>query len=326
VFCHGGVEDLSGAPPKNLDGTLTVAESMFAPHYDHINTAMTEPFDCVECHVKATDVLSQGHVFDDTPGMAEVDLGGGRSRLGTYDPANGCESLYCHGNGQGDNGSLAASDPPMTCESCHVGSNSPSADLDEMSGRHSFHVSIGAGCQDCHQATTDDGLTIAMPSLHINGLRDNQFSAPGFSYDQGSQSCTGSCHGYLHNARPWLGSGGRFHPAGFANPDVHSPDMELQRMDCRDCHAADLTGNLGPSSEGEWETMSGKHRKHLKEGFNCGNCHLDVTEDGLSIWGPFLHVDGANQIRFTDLSISYNPATGRCSGDCHGKNHEDKSW
>jgi predicted CxxxxCH...CXXCH cytochrome family protein len=113
VFCHGGVEDLSGAPPKNLDGTLTVAESMFAPHYDHINTAMTEPFDCVECHVKATDVLSQGHVFDDTPGMAEVDLGGGLSPQGTYASGDGCQSLYCHGNGQGDNGAIATDAPAM---------------------------------------------------------------------------------------------------------------------------------------------------------------------------------------------------------------------
>jgi predicted CxxxxCH...CXXCH cytochrome family protein len=249
VFCHGGVEDLSGAPPKNLDGTLTVAESVFAPHHDHVNSSMTEPLDCRECHVEATDVLSQGHVFDDTPGLAEVDLGGGRSPRGTYDPTNGCTNLYCHGNGRGDNGSVGLSDPAATCESCHAGLGSPLADLDEMSGLHSFHVSIGAGCQDCHQATTGDGLTIATPSLHINGQNDNQFSAPGFSYVPGSQGCTGSCHGYTHNARPWIGAGGSFHPAGFADPDVHSPEMELQRTDCRSCHGADLTGGAGPSCD-----------------------------------------------------------------------------
>jgi len=51
-----------------------------------------------------------------------------------------------------------------------------------------------------------------------------------------------------------------------------------------------------------------------------------VTEDGLSIRGPLLHVDGANQTRFTDLSIHYDPATGRCSGDCHGEKHESERW
>ena len=91
-------------------------------------------------------------------------------------------------------------------------------------------------------------------------------------------------------------------------------------MQCDSCHPG-----LG-SDEDDWDSMSGEHRKHLKEGLNCGNCHLDVTEDGLSIRGPLLHVDGANQIRFTDLGISYNPATGRCAGDCHGKEHEDKRW
>ncbi|MGB5314288.1 MAG: hypothetical protein WBN38_19610, partial [Polyangiales bacterium] len=183
VFCHGGVESLSGAPPKNLDGTLTSEGSTFPSHDAHVSTGLTGTLDCAECHVNATDVLSQGHVFDDTAGIAEVELGGGRSPRGTYDPGSGCASLYCHGNGQGDNGTIAMTSPAMTCESCHAGPGSSSTELAEMSGRHGFHVSIGAGCQDCHQSTTADGATIAMPSLHINGQRDHAFSAPGFSYD-----------------------------------------------------------------------------------------------------------------------------------------------
>ena len=80
------------------------------------------------------------------------------------------------------------------------------------------------------------------------------------------------------------------------------------------------------ATENQLDTMSGEHRKHLKETFNCGNCHLDVTEDGLSIRAPLLHVDGANQIRFTDTRITYDYLTNSCAGDCHGKNHENKSW
>jgi len=320
VFCHGGVEDSSGAPPKNLDGTLTVAESVFPAHHDHVMSSITEPLDCVECHVKVTDVLSQGHAFDDTPGMAEVDLGGGRSPSGVYDRATGCASLYCHGNGQGDNGSVGVTDPPMTCESCHAGSSSPLADLDEMSGLHRFHVSIGAGCQDCHQATTGDGLTIATPSLHINGQRDNQFSAAGFSYDRGTQTCSGTCHAHPHGARPWLGSSEGFHPPGFGSPDVHGPEMELQRMDCRSCHGPDLAGGAGPSCDschtagwrsdclfchGAGETLTGApprdlgtpdlsaslsfraHTTHVTSGvavaFDCTECHRkpsDVLDPG----------------------------------------------
>lgn len=463
LFCHGGAENSTGAPPKNLDGTLSSIGSTFPAHDAHVSTALSSALDCVECHVKAFDVLSLGHVFDDTPGAAEVDLGAGRSPRGVYDPSSGCASLYCHGNGQGDNGGLGNTDPPMTCESCHAGPGSSSAELGEMSGLHGFHVSVGAGCQDCHQATSADGSTISAPALHINGLRDQQFTAPGFSYDQGTQSCTGTCHGYPHAARPWVGSGSGFHPAGFADPDVHSPEMELQRMDCRNCHGADLSGGAGPScdschsagwrsdcvfchggaetssgapprdlgtpdlseslsfrahtmhatsgisaaydctechtkpsdvldlghafddtparaevsflmglsaagdyggegscsslychgngqgdngsaldgspamqcdschasldsGESSWETMSGEHRKHLQEGIHCGTCHYDVTEDGQSIRAPVLHVDGANQVRFTEAGITYSPGTGRCSGQCHGERHESERW
>jgi predicted CxxxxCH...CXXCH cytochrome family protein len=146
------------------------------------------------------------HAFDDTPGQGEVSFAMGLSFAGNYNGAGTCSSMYCHGNGQGNNGTAV---------------------------------------------------------------------------------------------------------------DGSGPTPSTQ---CRWCHAG-----MG-SSDDDWRTMSGEHRKHLKEGLNCGNCHLNVTEDGLSIWGPLLHVDGANQIRFTDLSINYNPATGRCSGDCHGKEHENKSW
>jgi len=80
------------------------------------------------------------------------------------------------------------------------------------------------------------------------------------------------------------------------------------------------------ASANDWGSMSGEHRKHLNEGFNCGNCHVDVTDNGLSIREPLLHVDGANQVRFTDSQVTYNPATGRCSGSCHGENHQSESW
>jgi predicted CxxxxCH...CXXCH cytochrome family protein len=327
-----------------------------------------------------------------------------------------------------------------------------------MSGLHGFHVSNDAGCQDCHQATTNDGVSIAMPVLHINTQRDLVFSAAGLAYDQGDQTCTGSCHAHDHTASSWLGSGGGFHPTGFADPNVHSPEMELQRMDCRACHGADLTGGSGPScdtchsvgwrsdcvfchggndgnltgapprdlgalpmsasqsflahtvhdtegisrayaclrchveldvghafdatpaaaevtfasglsaagnydgagacsslychgngqgdngsavdggaamqchschpgmasTEAQWQSMSGKHRKHLAAGLDCGDCHLDVTGDGTTILDPLLHVDGLNQLRFSDPALVYD--AGRCSGDCHGERHQGQVW
>jgi predicted CxxxxCH...CXXCH cytochrome family protein len=463
VFCHGGVENQSGAPPKNLDGSLSSMGAAFPPHDSHVRSAITDPLDCVECHVKAADVLSQGHVFDDTPGVAEVDLGGGRSPQGAYSRATGCQSLYCHGSGQGDDGAIAINAPAMTCDSCHAGMSSGAAAWSEMSGLHAFHLESGAGCQDCHEDTSSNGASIADPSLHVNAIRELAFSAAGFAWDSSGRTCSGTCHDEAHSALPWLDAGQRFHPFDYAVPAQHSPDMELQRMDCRDCHAPDLTGNLGPScdtchssgwrsncvfchgagdnltgapprdlgalpmsasqaflahtahvtqgisraydciechlkpsevldaghafddtpgrgevsfalglssagsydgagscsslychgngqgdngsetdgapamqcsschpgmnsSEGAWETMSGEHRKHLQEDVTCGDCHLDVTEDGTSIRAPLLHVDGLNQLRFSDPRVSFNPATGRCSGNCHGESHNSERW
>jgi predicted CxxxxCH...CXXCH cytochrome family protein len=356
LFCHGGVENQSGAPPKNLDGSLTSAEGVFLPHHVHVSTTLTERLDCVECHVKASDVLSVGHVFDDTPGVAEVDLGAGRSPQGVYDSSSGCASLYCHGDGQGDNGSLAVAAAPMNCASCHADSSSPSVDLGQMTGLHGFHVSIGAGCQDCHQSTTDDGLTISTPSLHINGQRDFQFSAPGFSYDQSAQSCTGTCHGYPHAARPWLGSGQAFHPSGFASPNIHSPEMELQRMDCRSCHGADLSGGAGPSCDtchtvgwrsnclfchGAGDTLTGApprdlgtpdlsvslsfraHTTHVTSGvavaFDCTECHTKPS-DVLDLGHAFDNTPAKAEVDFGGLSPegSYDGG-GACSVlYCHG--------
>lgn len=462
VFCHGGVENPSGAPPKNLDGTLTSQGASFPAHDVHVTSVMTAALDCVECHVQPNDVLSMAHVFDDSAGVAEVDLGGGRSPGGEYDSVTGCSSLYCHGTGRGDDGSVSMSSPPMSCASCHADANSSSSDLATMSGLHSFHILIGAGCQDCHQATTADGATITTPALHINGQRDSAFSAPGFTYDRAEQSCNGTCHGYPHVSRSWIDSGAGFHPAGFADPGVHGPEMELQRTDCRSCHGVDLSGGAGPScdschsvgwrsdcvfchggdlnltgapprdlgalpmsgsqafsahtahviegisraydcvechrqpsdvlstehafddtpgsaevdfmrglsaaatydgaggcrnlychgngrgdngsaidgsqpmacdschpgmdSELEWDTMSGEHSEHLGEGVHCGNCHFDVTENGRSIRTPLLHVDGASQVRLSGTGITYSPATGRCSGQCHGELHDSVGW
>jgi predicted CxxxxCH...CXXCH cytochrome family protein len=203
VFCHGADDNRTEAPPRDL-GALPMSGSLaFLAHTVHVTEGISQAYDCTECHTKPSNVLSMDHAFDDTPGQGEVSFSMGLSASGDYNGAGTCSSLYCHGNGQGDNGSAVDGSASMQCDSCH----------------------------------------------------------------------------------PGLGS-----------------------------------------DEDDWDSMSGKHRKHLKEGLDCGNCHLDVTEDGLSIWGPLLHVDGAHQIRFTDLSISYNSATGRCAGDCHGKNHENKSW
>jgi len=175
----------------------------FLAHTAHVEEGMSGGFGCTECHREPLDVLSTDHAFDNTPGRAEVGFALGLSTLGVYNGAGACSTLYCHGNGQEDNGSAVDGSAPMLCNSCHPGMN---------------------------------------------------------------------------------------------------------------------------SGENAWKSMSGKHEKHLSKDYTCGNCHLEVTDDGFSILQPQLHVDGANQIDFTDTRINYDPDNGRCSGNCHGENHSNKNW
>jgi predicted CxxxxCH...CXXCH cytochrome family protein len=255
TFCHGGMENQTGAPPRNLDGTDLIGP--FPAHTAHVTGSdIANAYDCVQCHTKANDVLSPGHAFDDTPGEAENDYGAGLSPQTVFTRADGtCTNNYCHGSGRVDDGQIQAAAVSLPCSGCHPTQESGAVGWGTMSGPHITHMNDPTmNCATCHGQTTTDGLTIASKDLHINGKRDVQITEPGFQYDQVSQTCTGSCHGYTHNVSPWVGQGGQYHPPGFAAPTAHGPEMELQRQDCRGCHGATLTGGttgfVGPTCDG----------------------------------------------------------------------------
>jgi predicted CxxxxCH...CXXCH cytochrome family protein len=470
TFCHGGTENMTGAPPRNLDGTS--GAGVFPPHTRHVSSTIAARIDCVQCHVKAADVLSPGHIFDATPAHAEVDFGGGLSAQGSFDRTNGCTNLYCHGSGRADDGKVSPGAAAMTCTSCHAGLASGAAGWAGMSGQHALHLgTTGVTCGDCHNAVSKDGVSIADASKHVNGTREVDFSAAGFSFDAAAETCTGSCHGHDHAGQVWGGTGGstgRYHPVGWADPAQHGPEMELGRQDCRGCHGATLEGagaapscdschnpppalktawrsdclfchgggvnstgapprdpgstitsvsarfvahpahvtgsslavaydctqchvkptdvlsaghafdatpgagevhmNAGLSAAGvynastgtctnlychgngrgdngsyvdsgptptcstchpgmnsgstAWGTMSGQHRKHLGFGnVTCGDCHQAVTTNGTSIVNKALHIDKQREVKFSAAGFSYDAATRRCTGSCHGQNH-----
>lgn len=279
TFCHGGTEDATGAPPRNIDGTNDPTTEPFPPHHAHVTSNLSAAVDCMQCHVKATDVLSPGHAFDDTPGKAETDFGGGLSKLAAYDGSGTCASVYCHGDGRGDNGTVSKGDGPRSCSSCHAALTSGAAGWSKMSGAHALHLGSttmgGATCTDCHNAVTKDNASIATPALHVDGLREVKFStvpAAGFAFDAPTQSCTGTCHGYAHAATVWLGAvGGRFHPAGYSAATAHGPDMELQRMDCRGCHGAQLGGGVKGSYDAAPPSCDSCHKAGWRT--NCTYCH-----------------------------------------------------
>lgn len=242
VYCHGGTTNQTGAPPRQLSGATTGGS--FPPHDQHVVQGIGLVSDCNQCHVKAIDVLSPGHVFDVTPSAAEVDLGAGRSPQGVY-AAGTCSNTYCHGNGRADNGTIMASAGARDCASCHPSMASNAAAWQAMSGLHRLHLALGdVNCGDCHNDVTTNGTTIAAAALHVDGRRQVAFSEAGIAFDAAQQRCTGACHGHDHGNDPWAGAGVNFHPDGWSAPEMHGPEMTLQRQDCRGCHGADLTGGL----------------------------------------------------------------------------------
>lgn len=462
TFCHGGGDNTTGAPPRNIDGATTPS-TRFPAHTAHVASTMSAPMDCKQCHVKAIDVLSPGHVFDGSPGEAENDFGAGLSPQGVFDPQSGCANLFCHGSGRADDGVVAANAGAQSCASCHPGPSSGAVAWGGMSGTHALHLGAGgATCAECHGDVTTNNISIANPLLHVNGFRDVAIGAAGFTFDNASKQCAGSCHGHPHAGQAWEGGDGSYHPTGFAAPEVHGPEMELQRQDCRGCHGANLTGagsapscdgchtagwrtncigchgggfdltgapprdlgalpgslsasfvahpkhvsegvaqafdcvqchtkptnvmsaghafdatheaaevtfagGLSPmgtfngvntcsnnychgngrvngsysdgggplscagchpsttSSPDLWQTMSGEHKKHLELGYGCNECHLSVTTNSLTIAATNLHVNGSKQVQLLVGTIAWAPATKRCTGPCHGENHND-TW
>ncbi len=191
TYCHGGTDSDTGAPPRDLRGANAAAQLSFAAHTAHQSENNHIAWDCNQCHTKPMDVLSAGHVFDNTPGVAEVNFAGGLSRGGVYSGNGQCDNLYCHGTGRA-NGSYNDSRATPTCATCH-----PNAGLQ---GRHRNHLGE-ATCSECHGDTLNNNGTIGDIALHVNGHIDVAISAPGFSFVGGT--CNGTCHGEGHNGRRW---------------------------------------------------------------------------------------------------------------------------
>jgi predicted CxxxxCH...CXXCH cytochrome family protein len=128
---------------------------------------------------------------------------GGLSARGAWSGAGSCSNLYCHGNGQGDNGSYGHTQATPTCGTCHAWENSSEGAIAKMSGRHHTHVwDEGVACATCHAATVS-GAAITDVNKHLNGTPDVRVGAGGESVVWNGASCTGTCHGQRHSAERW---------------------------------------------------------------------------------------------------------------------------
>lgn len=194
TFCHGGTDNPSGAPPRDIDNQSNTSTLSFQAHSAHVTASDThDGFECSECHTTPTNVLSLGHVLvgDTTPGQAEVNFTDGLSQAASWNGQT-CTNLYCHGYAGQDNGSMDHDDAEAACGSCHpAGASSEDAWEDRMSGEHHEHLRRGASCSDCHGSTVNTNGVIINTQQHVNGTVD--ISLPTGMSRTGS-SCTGECH------------------------------------------------------------------------------------------------------------------------------------
>lgn len=203
TFCHGGVDNLTGAPPEGISDETDAAETSFPPHTTHVEeTTLKSAFDCVQCHTKPTDIFSPGHIFvgDTTPGVADLRFVAGLSPATTWNGDNGtCSNLYCHGNGRGNNGTVTV-DSDVTCGSCHAVRTSGESGWDRMSEPHEDHLEEGVQCWECHGDTVDSRDQIVDKTLHVDGDVDLKLVS---TMSRVGDTCTGSCHGEGHSGRRW---------------------------------------------------------------------------------------------------------------------------
>ena len=199
TYCHGGSMSDSGAPPRDLAGLVDLTMLSFKSHTAHEEEIVHMGYDCAQCHVMPTDVLSDGHVFDATEGKAEVVFSGGLSAQGTYDGNGGCSNLYCHGNGQ-SNGSFTDGNDTPECGDCHAGPNSSALDLRNLSGEHFKHLREGVDCVDCHNTLNAQG-EIGIASQHVNGTVEIDMGNESITWN--GATCDGSCHRENHRNEGW---------------------------------------------------------------------------------------------------------------------------
>lgn len=203
TYCHGGVDNATGAPPEGIRDEIDAAETSYPRHSTHVEaTALKSAFDCVECHVRPTDILSAGHIFvgDATPGAADVTFAAGLSRAATWDGNGTCSNLYCHGNGQGDNGSVEVT-AAVACGDCHAVTNADGEGWAGMSGQHQAHLVEGLRCAECHGNVVNDEGTIVDVAPHVNGEVDLQLMS---TIVRTGDTCDGSCHNAVHDQRSWV--------------------------------------------------------------------------------------------------------------------------
>ena len=203
TFCHGGDQNNTGAPPRDLDGSE--ADAAFGAHSTHVAGVSHMEYECSECHIQPEKALSEGHMFDSSPGISEVVFNSDMNPSATW--SNGsCWNLYCHSNALGELGSSNSTDE-VECGDCHAAPDDGPSAWSRMSRGHGDHLREDLTCSECHESTINESGELTNPSLHVNGTVDVSISSLTYTEalpdDPVESTCEGVCHNEEHDVFLW---------------------------------------------------------------------------------------------------------------------------
>jgi predicted CxxxxCH...CXXCH cytochrome family protein len=175
--CHGGEDNQTGAPPRDVSGRSDPTLPSVGAHTAHVQTrasSVAVAFDCDACHVKPTTPNAAGH----GDGTAQITFGALSTANGTLVPSygrasHGCANVYCHGAFPGGNASnvpvWTAGSSQAVCGTCH---GSTLATPSALPGAHARLAdgSTNATCNVCHPGTVKaDGTIDVAGGKHVDG-------------------------------------------------------------------------------------------------------------------------------------------------------------
>lgn len=359
-FNNAGTTDCNmchGAPPGVSGGVGTAGS-----HVKH-DTYYTGATKCSLCH---TDHIAESNRFTHATSAAHTTIqvqlhdpagtaggtysGSGANFLPSQSASFGnCSNLYCHSQGQSDTAFGGANAPKSTatwggalaanCAGCHGGT---AASADRIATNvHLQHIvnatAVGRniGCEECHNATTTDGSSIASPSNHVNKSVNIKFTGINGSSATYGGNATGGANGATKTPGAAPGSCATLYCHSDGNPAAgsrvyRSPAWSGGAISCNGCHG---TGNAASNafpdhgSAGAGIPGSNSHVKHsdATAGYSltCIKCHNDTVADATNtvLKTTSLHLDGTGSVAF-DASVgpsaSYTAASQTCSATyCH---------
>ncbi len=171
TVCHGGVDNNTGAPPKDLAGNTATRNVTVGAHTSHVNgSKFTNNLTCEQCHIVPGVFDAEGHIGTDE--RAELNFSGLALEQGAAPEWNRekatCSETYCHGSfSAGSHKEVIWTRVGRTeaeCGTCHG--------LPPTTPGRNFGFVHPAGirnCELCHGDVIERGFIIKNKDLHMNG-------------------------------------------------------------------------------------------------------------------------------------------------------------